>query len=57
MKTGDLANIWGGPKCVILLERDQQADTGEWWWRVHCADTNRRKIIGEWHLEVINESR
>jgi len=59
MKVGDLAKFTShsDEPTVLLLQRDIKTELGTYWWRVIYNNTGKTKIVGEWELEVISESR
>tara|TARA_R110000824_G_scaffold56294_3_gene154282 strand:- start:212 stop:400 length:189 start_codon:yes stop_codon:yes gene_type:complete len=58
-KVGDLArytSTFPGPnESVVIIERDIQSDEGNWWWRIFVPSIGRKRIVGEWELEVFDE--
>jgi hypothetical protein len=52
-QVGDLVRNRGG-YLAILLERDEQTDTGEYWWKYWNIEQNRIRIVGEWELKRIS---
>ena len=46
---GDLVRTGMG-HLGVLLERDIQTETGQYWWRVWNMTKNRLRIVGEWEL-------
>ena len=52
-QVGDLVRNRGG-YVAILLERNEQTDTGEYWWKYWNIEQNRIRIVGEWELKRIS---